>query len=129
MAFQKSPPELIDRFARVLPNHPDLQPKKMFGYPAAFVKGNFFIGLYEDRIVVRLPGDLKNHFPVLGDAGFFDPMGTGKGMKDWWALPSEITASDDALAAFVEAAFVHVLELPAKEPKPRKTPKKNAKGS
>lgn len=127
MAWKKPLPELVLRFNSALPKHPDAEPKKMFGYPACFVKGNFFVGLHEENMVVRLPGGLKDRFPELKSAQFFDPMGTGKGMKDWWIIPAEIVDDDERLRTFFEASFAEVHTLPAKLPKPKapkKTPKK-----
>jgi TfoX/Sxy family transcriptional regulator of competence genes len=120
MAWKKPLPELVKRFSDALPRHPDAEPKKMFGYPACFVKGNFFAGLHEENFVIRLPGPLKERFPQLKDAPIFDPMNTGKGMKDWWTIPAEISGSDQQLSDFLEAAFFEVLELPPKAVKPKK---------
>ena len=66
-----------------MPDHPDLEPKKMFGYQASFVKGNFFMGLHEDNVVVRLPDGLHEKFPELSGSPPFDPMG-GRPMKGWF---------------------------------------------
>ena len=124
MAWKKASPQMSSRFEAALPDHPDAEPRQMFGYPACFVKGNFFVGMHEEeRIVVRLPGGLQAQFPELHGAAIFDPMGTGKGMKDWWIIPPEITADEQRLSRFFAAAFTEVQKLPAKERKPR-MPKK-----
>ncbi len=126
MAWKKANPEMISRFEAALPEHPDAEPRKMFGYPACFVKGNFFVGMHEDeRVVVRLPGGLHARFPELAGATIFDPMGTGKGMKDWWIVPPTLTGDVRRLATFFAAAFTEVQKLPAKERKPKlpKSPK------
>lgn len=119
MAWKKPSPELVERFSSALPKHPDAEPKKMFGYPACFVKGNFFVGLHEQHFVVRLPGDLKNRFPELNDAEGFNPMGKGKPMKDWWVVPAEIADNDERLAKFFDAAFAEIHTLPPKAPRPK----------
>ena len=53
MSFEKSSPERIASFDAALPDDPRIQKKKMFGYPAAFVNGNFFAGLHEENVVMR----------------------------------------------------------------------------
>lgn len=123
MAFQKSSPEIMAQFARLLPKHPDATPKKMFGYPACFVKGNFFIGLYEEDYVVRMPGAQKDQLPDMKDASGFNPMGKGSGMKDWWIVPKSVTTSEEGLARFIDAAFEQILTLPEKVKKPKATKK------
>ena len=52
--FTKSSPELVARFDEVAARHPAAQRRKMFGYPAMFVGGNFATGLFEESWVVRL---------------------------------------------------------------------------
>ncbi|MBI5301218.1 MAG: hypothetical protein HY868_03705 [Chloroflexi bacterium] len=42
--FTKSPDELVKRFENALKDFPMAATRKMFGYPAAFVNGNMFIG-------------------------------------------------------------------------------------
>ena len=37
--------------AGALPRHPDVEPRKMFGYPCAFVRGSFWIGLFEANAI------------------------------------------------------------------------------
>jgi hypothetical protein len=123
MAWKKSPPELIERFKAALPPHPDLVLKQMFGYPACFVKGNFFTGTFEDHLVIRLPNGLKDKFPQLKDAMGFSPMGEGKSMKDWCRIPAEIVNDNQRLADLYAATFEEVYKLPAKVAKPKK-PKK-----
>lgn len=120
MAWKKASPQMQSRFTAALPDHPDAEPRKMFGYPACFVKGNFFVGMHEEeQVVVRLPGGLREKFPELAAAVGFDPMGTGKGMKDWWIIPPELTGDVERLARFFAAAFTEVQKLPAKERKPK----------
>src|SRR5436309_308701 len=109
MAWKKASPEMVSRFEEALPDHPDAEPRKMFGYPACFVKGNFFAGLHEEeRVVMRLPGGLKERLPDMAGASSFDPMGTGTGMKDWWIVPPPVTRDAGRLGRFLAAAFAEV---------------------
>lgn len=119
MRWKKPSPQLVRRFEGALPVHPDAQPRKMFGYPACFVKGHFFAGLHEKSFVVRLPNAMKDRLPELAGARIFDPMGTGKGMKDWWVIPASVAGSESKLAKFLAAAFVEVRKLPARASRAR----------
>ena len=50
-----SPPELIARLGMILERFPDLEQRKMFGYPAAFAAaGHMVTGLHGNEWVVRL---------------------------------------------------------------------------
>lgn len=115
----KAPEELTKRFVALIPKHPDAQPKQMFGYQACFVRGNFWMGLHEANVVVRLPDGLDARFPEVAGAGAFDPMG-GRPMKGWFVVPPEVVRSDERLGRFMRASFEAVRELPAKVAKPRK---------
>lgn len=118
MAWKKPDLAHVERFSRALPAHAEIQPKKMFGYPACFVNGNFFAGLHEDNVVLRLPGDIKPKFAELTQAAGFDPMQTGKGMKDWWIVPAAIASDAAALARLLSITFEEVRKLPPKAAKP-----------
>ena len=74
--FTKSSPALVARFDEVAARHPAAQRRKMFGYPAMFVGGNFATGLFEESWVVRLADADLDDAPrdagrrhVLADAG------------------------------------------------------------
>lgn len=131
--WKKPEPATIERFQAALPADPGIQRKQMFGYPATFVKGNFFTGLFEDDVVLRLPEPIKDRLPALARADGFNPMGTGKGMKDWYVVPRGISAKLPPLAELLAAAFEEVRRLPAKVPKKKSAPgtakKKKAAGA
>jgi TfoX/Sxy family transcriptional regulator of competence genes len=124
--WKKPDPALVARFDSALPDHPAAERKKMFGNPVCFVNGYFFAGLHNDSFVVRLPGSLREKFSVLRGAEVFDPMGTGKGMKDWWLIPAAISESDAELAELLAGAFTEVVKLPPKEPGTRASSKTRA---
>ncbi len=120
MPWEKSSPALVERFKTAIPAHPEITPKKMFGYEACFVKGNFFAGLHEQNVVLRLPNGIRERIPELSSAKGFDPMSNGKGMKDWFVVPRTVTQSSAKLGTLLADAFAHVVELPAKQTKTKK---------
>ncbi len=111
MAWSKSPPELIATFERVVPAG-GAERRLMFGYPAAFVNGNMFAGLVEDRVVLRLDeagiADAKRD-----GATDFEPM-PGRRMTGWVAVAGTLTADEPGLRGWVARAFRHTAALPAK---------------
>jgi hypothetical protein len=124
MQWTKPDPGTVERFHAALPDDLSIERKKMFGYPAAFVNGNYFIGMHGDGMVVRLPGDLRAAIPELADAPIFDPRETGKGMKDWYELPASITGNQERLAEVIATLLPGVATLPPKGKKlakPRKS--------
>ncbi len=111
--FEKSPVELVERFAAVAARHPQAQPRKMFGYPALFVGGNYATGLFADRWVVRLaPDDLEAALALPG-AEPFSPM-PDRAMRGWAALPLDLMGDDAALDAWVGRSLSFAASLPPK---------------
>ncbi|MHB8578148.1 MAG: hypothetical protein ACYDCQ_22790 [Dehalococcoidia bacterium] len=39
MAWSKAPEHLVELFATIVPDNPEVERRKMFGFPAAFVHG------------------------------------------------------------------------------------------
>ena len=113
MAWQKSSPELVERFSRVVGRFPDVTQRKMFGYPAGFVGGNMVTSLFEESWVVRLEPDGLEEARATGGTAF-DPMG-GRPMKGYVTLPPEVLADEDAVAGWVERAIAHGRTMPPKK--------------
>lgn len=123
--WKKAPPELTARFTSLLPPHPDVTVRQMFGYAAAFVRGNFWTGLFEDSVVVRLPDGLHARFPAVAGAPAFDPMG-GRPMRGWFVIPPAISGDDAALGRFMRETLDAVLALPPKASKTKAAKKPGA---
>jgi hypothetical protein len=112
-SFTKSPPELVERFGTVMDRYPDVQRKKMFGYPAAFVGGNMATGLFAEHWVVRLP-DAEIADAKAAGAGSFEPM-PGRPMKAFVVIPTADVSDDTAIGRWVERGLAHAGSLPAKK--------------
>ncbi len=113
--WKKSSRELQERFDAALPDDPAVARRKMFGYPCAFVNGNFFAGLFEESVIARLPGGMHEEFVETREAEPFNPMGHARPMAGWFTLPEAVSASDKRLGAFLARAFAEVVRLPPKE--------------
>lgn len=109
--WKKSSPALIARFEAALPKDPRVVPKKMFGYPASFVADGFFVGLHEERVVVRLPADVHAKTKALAKAEAFDPMG-GRPMKGWYVIPAAIAGDEKKLGALLSTLLEAVADHP-----------------
>jgi TfoX/Sxy family transcriptional regulator of competence genes len=120
-SWEKSPQELVELFEQVMPGPPAVA-RKMFGYPAGFVNGNMFIGLFQTRFVVRLPEDQRRELLTVEGAEIFEPM-EGRAMKEYVSLPGSM--GPDALEPWVAKALAYAGAMPTKVPKPR-TPKAKA---
>jgi len=119
MAWTKSPEALVNLFIESLPQDSRIERRKMFGYPAAFVNGNMFAGLFQDQMFARLPpeerGDLEGRFGPLP----FEPM-QGRPMKDYTRLPDDIVADEAEVAGWLARSLAWSLTLPPKDKKATK---------
>ena len=123
--FDKSPPELVERFDAVASGYPDVERRLMFGYPCLFVGGNMVTGLHEATWFVRLGEPERTEALDLPGGRPFEPM-PGRPMTGYALLPVEVVADDDAIQRWVERAIAFGATLPPKAPKARSKPKAKA---
>jgi TfoX/Sxy family transcriptional regulator of competence genes len=118
MQWTKPAPELVEKFEAAMSAYPLAERRKMFGMPAAFLNGNMFAGLHEQRFVVRLsPDDLKMALET-GGAAPFEPM-PGRPMREYAVVPYSAVADPSELDRWLGLAFAYATSLKPKEKKPR----------
>jgi TfoX/Sxy family transcriptional regulator of competence genes len=118
MQWRKSPEQLIETFEAVAPS-PPASLRKMFGYPAAFVNGNMFMGLFQEDMILRLPEADRAELLKINGARIFEPM-PGRQMREYVVLPAGLLATREALRAWVAKALQYGETL---KPKPGKSSK------
>lgn len=116
--WRKPQPEMVERFHEAVAGVEGLEVRKMFGFPAGFIRGNMVAGLHQDTFMVRLPDDERQ---ARLDAGWslFEPM-PGRPMREYVALPADVAGDVDATRGWIERAATYVRTLPPKETKKRK---------
>jgi TfoX/Sxy family transcriptional regulator of competence genes len=120
LKWQKSPQELVDLFAAVMPG-PPATGRKMFGYPAGFVNGNMFMGLFQEEMILRLPEDARHELVKARGAKPFEPM-PGRPMKEYVSIPRSLLKDRKELGVWVSKALEYGTSL-----KPKSKAKKAAK--
>jgi TfoX/Sxy family transcriptional regulator of competence genes len=111
--FTKPPSALVEGFERAVAKLPDTQPRKMFGYPAAFTGSQMFAGLFQDKMIVRL-SDVDRE--ALGREGArpFEPM-PGRPMREYVVVPDAVRESPSALRSWLAKAHAYAATLPTKK--------------
>jgi TfoX/Sxy family transcriptional regulator of competence genes len=118
MAWKKASAELVATFNSVLPG-PPAEPRQMFGYPCAFVNGNMFMGLHEERMILRLAEDDRKRLLGVRGASVFEPM-QGRPMKEYVVVPASVLGDDGALRGWVSQSLGYASSLPKKKKKASK---------
>ena len=122
MEMPKASDQDKERFRSLVPDHPDVAVKPMFGNLGAFVNGNMFAGLFGPIIGIKLsPEDreeLESSERTVPFGPAERPMGGYTGLPEMW---NEEGDGDDARAkAWIHKAFEYISTLPPKEPKATK---------
>ena len=119
--WEKSPEDLVQLLDRALPEGPNIERKKMFGYPCAFVNGNMFAGLFGRQMFVRLPAEER--LSMMADQGAepLEPM-PGRPMKDYIVVPSALMSRETALRALVARAMTFGASLAPKRTGGKRSP-------
>jgi TfoX/Sxy family transcriptional regulator of competence genes len=120
MKWRKPSEELIKLFEEATPG-PPATPKKMFGFPAAFVNGNMFMGLHQENMILRLPEDSRAELLKM-NARIFEPM-PGRPMREYVIVPPSLLRDRSKLSSWVQKALEYGSSLPPKAGK--KSSKKN----
>jgi TfoX/Sxy family transcriptional regulator of competence genes len=98
------------RFQRLVPDHPAVEVKPMFGNLGAFVNGNMFMGLFGSSIGVKLPEADRARLLAEPGAGPFGP--EERPMSGYVALPP--SWSPPKAAPWTARALSYVAAMPAK---------------
>ena len=120
--FKPAPEAVVTLFQAATSGLPDVEPRKMFGYPCAFVNGQMLTGVYEDRIMLRLSERDRAQFLKLPGAKLFEPM-PGRPMREYVELPPSTMNSPAQLKRWLKRGLAYVETLPPKAKKIRKAKK------
>lgn len=92
----------------------------MFGYPAAFENGYLFAGLFENRMILKLPADSRSELLKLPGAARFEPA-SGRTMGEFAVVPPLLSRNRARLKPWLESAYAYVKSFPPKTRKKRTT--------
>jgi TfoX/Sxy family transcriptional regulator of competence genes len=111
--WTKAPPSLVDLFGHAIESLPGVQPKKMFGYPAAFVNGNMFSSLFQSSMILRLSEQDRTACASRFGARLFEPM-PGRPMREYIEVPERMLKSPNLLDTWLRKARDYAAALPHK---------------
>lgn len=114
--WKRSSEALKEQFKTMLTEFPDATPRSMFGYPCAFINGNFWTGLHEEHIVLRLDEKNRETFCKKYKTTIFSPM-PGRTMKEYVVVPETLLKKPKELRMWMETSAMYVKTLPQKKQK------------
>jgi TfoX/Sxy family transcriptional regulator of competence genes len=113
MKWRKSPEALVQRFSEIIPKDPRVERRKMFGYSAAFVAGNLFMGLHQEALILRLSEKDRASFLRIEGASIFEPM-VGRPMREYVVVPPSMLAGARPLANWIRRSLDYTSSIPPK---------------
>jgi TfoX/Sxy family transcriptional regulator of competence genes len=115
--FKPAPEAVVTLFHAAIAGLPNLESRKMFGYPCAFVNGQMLIGVLGDRIMLRLSDQDPAQFLKLPGAKPFEPM-PGRSMREYVELPPNMMNSPAQFKRWLKLGLEYVGTLPPKVKRP-----------
>ena len=119
MKWLKAPQDLKDLLEDAM-KHVQCEKRPMFGYPAYFINKNMFIGLFQDKVFLRLSdgqlASLRTRFPSVSN---LEPM-PGRPMKNYYTIPRELYTNARAFQKVIHDSAEYTSSLSPKEKKSRK---------
>ena len=114
--WQHAPDALVAFFKRAMEVLPGAETRTMFGYPCAFIHGNMFTGLHQDRMILRLSEADRTAFHALEGGGVFEAM-PGRPMREYSIVPPALLQDLPGLDPWLVKSFNYAKGLPPKEEK------------
>ncbi len=111
--FTPAPAALAAVFESTLKDFPMAERRKMFGYPAGFVDGKMFAGLFQNDMMLRLPEAERDRFIAEFKTRLFEVM-PGRVMKEYVLVPPALLKSPAALKRWMGKALAYTQSLPPK---------------
>lgn len=121
-AFTKAPEEMVRLFDDALREFPMARTRKVFGYPAGFIDGNMFAGLFQDEMFFRLADDDRAAIRKEYGTKLFEPI-PGRPMRGYVLVPRYILKSPREMRTWLTKAIEYAKSLPPKVKNQRTTAK------
>lgn len=112
-SFPKADPAAMAFFHDLVPQGPTVTTRPMFGHVGAFVNGTMFMGVFGDRVLVRLGEADRKKLLAEDGAGPFVPI-AGRPMGQYVLLPGDWQDDPGRAKPWVERSLAYAGGLPPK---------------
>ena len=107
---------VVTLFEELTPTAGEVRSKKMFGQPAAFANGHLFMGVFGEKVFVRLSEPDRREAKATPGFLPFEPM-PGRAMREYWVLPPPVVKDRAQARRWVARSLTYALTLAPKSPK------------
>ncbi len=121
-SFPKADAAALAFFRDLVPAGPTVTTRPMFGHVGAFVNGTMFMGVFGDRVLVRLDETDRKKLLAEDGAGPFAPI-AGRPMGQYVLLPADWQDDPDEAKPWVERSLAYAAALPPRQREGRQAPK------
>jgi hypothetical protein len=111
--FGESPSGLVARFDELAALAAGADRREVFGYPSCVLRGNMFMGLYEDSLILRLAEPDRSEFLGRYGGALFEPL-PGRSMKEFVVVPPDLVGSAE-VEDWVRRSLAYAEQLPPRE--------------
>ncbi len=118
--FTPAPEAVVALFEVVMEGLPEVERRRMFGYPCAFQRGQMFAGVFQDRLFLRLSEADRAKCLKLPGVQPFEPL-PGRAMREYVEFAPETLGTPAAIRRWARRGLAYVETLPPKVKKPRRT--------
>src|SRR5574341_310237 len=119
MKWKKPSEKMTEFFDAILPGSSKVERKKMFGCPVGFINGNMFMGLHNDKIILKLGENEREGFIREYNAEIFEPM-PGRKMREYVVIPENLLTDISSLKTWCEKSYEYASKLKPKEKKAKR---------
>ena len=114
--MKKSPASLVALFESTMEAFPDVDLRKVFGYPCGFVHGHMTVGIHADAFFVRLSVEDQEILLKKPGGGYLEPM-PGRPMKEYVVLLEPVFRDPKRMNEWLGRSFQYTSSLQPKEPR------------
>jgi TfoX/Sxy family transcriptional regulator of competence genes len=114
MKFAPLTPAAQDLFSALVALDGRLEPRKMFGQPAAFLNGNMCLGAFGSDVFLRLSEADRRSAEKIRGAHAFEPM-PGRRMREYMVLPGSVLRDPSKRKTWLARSAEYTASLPRKK--------------
>jgi TfoX/Sxy family transcriptional regulator of competence genes len=113
MKMPKASADAEARFRALVPGTPEVEVRRMFGQPAAFYRGQMFLGVFGTEVFLRLSEADRSAASQVKGTHPFEPM-PGRPMREYVVFPESVLGDPASAKRWRDRSVAFARTLPPK---------------